>query len=139
MRCFCKMSVYFAMCVCVCSSDFSWPNLSDCLIFYYVKVCCNACKKPVKASQYAAHAGVKSFFSWQCLLLWPDKVGVIQNKSICIKWKFGENGKCVLKQTLCRWGMFLYMMSRGAPHMLPVGLAFKLFHNIWVLKWCHIG
>ena len=25
-----------------------------------VKVCCNACKKPVKASQYAAHAGLEA-------------------------------------------------------------------------------
>ena len=26
-----------------------------------MKVCCNACKKPVKASQYAAHAGFEVF------------------------------------------------------------------------------
>lgn len=26
-----------------------------------MKVCCNACKKPVMASQYAAHAGFEVF------------------------------------------------------------------------------
>ena len=32
-----------------------------------MKVCCNACKKPVKASQYAAHAGFE-VFSFQFFL-----------------------------------------------------------------------
>lgn len=37
------------------------------MVVFIVKVCCNACKKPVKASQYAAHAGQ---FSNQNSLFW---------------------------------------------------------------------
>lgn len=32
------------------------------MLIFMLKVCCNACKKPVKASQYAAHAGFSLFF-----------------------------------------------------------------------------
>ncbi|CAL1397206.1 unnamed protein product [Linum trigynum] len=44
-------------------------------------VCCNACKKPVKASQYAAHSGYE--FSVSSVFLSPEKIIVVnQTKSL---------------------------------------------------------
>lgn len=51
-----------------------------------LKVCCNACKKPIKESQYAAHAGSRLF---------PHCYHSSESMKICLKSLGVENENSV--------------------------------------------